>query len=241
MILRRVIEHVREQNWTAVGIDLVIMVVGVFLGIQLGNWNAARVEEARAEAVLASLADEVAALRERADYALGYHGRNIDHLQALAVALDQGAMASGDSARVRAAIAEGNTFTPAPGAPATLTQLLSSGQLHLIRDDALRSALLDFKERVDAAPDLFLHIRLEQVEFDELFRHFTLTDAIGDPAQGYELSPAGAFDFDAMRADPEFLPAVRGHRQLQIFYWRWHDGIRQRLAEIDALLGEARR
>ena len=39
MILRRVMEHVRTQNWLAVGIDFVIVVVGVFVGIQLGNWN----------------------------------------------------------------------------------------------------------------------------------------------------------------------------------------------------------
>jgi hypothetical protein len=39
MLLRRVIERVREQNWTAVGIDFVIVVVGVFFGIQVSNWN----------------------------------------------------------------------------------------------------------------------------------------------------------------------------------------------------------
>ncbi len=42
MLLRRVIEHVKTQNWTAVAIDFVIVVVGVFMGIQLGNWNEAR-------------------------------------------------------------------------------------------------------------------------------------------------------------------------------------------------------
>ncbi len=31
MILRRIITHVREQNWTAIGIDFVIVVVGVAL------------------------------------------------------------------------------------------------------------------------------------------------------------------------------------------------------------------
>ena len=44
MILRRVITHVREQNWTAIGIDFLIVVLGVFLGIQLGNWNASRAD-----------------------------------------------------------------------------------------------------------------------------------------------------------------------------------------------------
>ena len=44
MLLRRVIEHVRGQNWTAIAIDFVIVVIGVFVGIQVANWNEARVE-----------------------------------------------------------------------------------------------------------------------------------------------------------------------------------------------------
>ena len=40
MILRRLSKHVKDQNWFAVGLDFVIVVAGVFLGIQIGNWNA---------------------------------------------------------------------------------------------------------------------------------------------------------------------------------------------------------
>lgn len=42
MILRRIREHVIAHNWFAVGIDLVIVVLGVFLGTQVSNWNAER-------------------------------------------------------------------------------------------------------------------------------------------------------------------------------------------------------
>jgi hypothetical protein len=49
MILRRVIQHVKKQEWTAIWIDLVIVVVGVFIGIQVSNWNAARADEVRAK------------------------------------------------------------------------------------------------------------------------------------------------------------------------------------------------
>lgn len=45
MILRRVISHVRNQEWTAIGIDFLIVVLGVFVGIQVSNWNEARVDE----------------------------------------------------------------------------------------------------------------------------------------------------------------------------------------------------
>jgi len=34
MILRRIIAHFRKQEWTAIGIDFVIVVVGVLVGLQ---------------------------------------------------------------------------------------------------------------------------------------------------------------------------------------------------------------
>lgn len=39
MLLRRIIEHLKVQNWTAVLLDFLIVVVGVFIGIQVANWN----------------------------------------------------------------------------------------------------------------------------------------------------------------------------------------------------------
>ena len=39
MFLRRIIRHVRNQEWLAIGIDFVIVVVGVFIGIQAANLN----------------------------------------------------------------------------------------------------------------------------------------------------------------------------------------------------------
>lgn len=42
MLLRSVTKHVKEQNWTAIGIDFVIVVIGVFVGIQVSNWNETR-------------------------------------------------------------------------------------------------------------------------------------------------------------------------------------------------------
>ncbi|MBL8545146.1 MAG: hypothetical protein JNL81_01710 [Hyphomonadaceae bacterium] len=42
MLMRRIREHVTAHNWFAVGIDLVIVVLGVFLGTQVSNWNAER-------------------------------------------------------------------------------------------------------------------------------------------------------------------------------------------------------
>lgn len=42
MILRRVVEHAKAQNWFAVMLDFFIVVMGVFVGIEVANWNQAR-------------------------------------------------------------------------------------------------------------------------------------------------------------------------------------------------------
>jgi hypothetical protein len=42
MILRRLSEHLKAQNWTAVTLEFVIVMTGVVIGFQVTAWNAAR-------------------------------------------------------------------------------------------------------------------------------------------------------------------------------------------------------
>ena len=60
MILRRVIAHFRKQEWFAISLDFLIVVIGVFVGMQVTNWNAARELRASEKSHLAQLRDEVA-------------------------------------------------------------------------------------------------------------------------------------------------------------------------------------
>ena len=55
MILRRLSQSLKEQNWTAIPIEFVLLVLGVFLGIQVSNWNEQRAENAKAQAYLARI------------------------------------------------------------------------------------------------------------------------------------------------------------------------------------------
>ena len=64
MILRRITEHVKAQNWFAVGIDFFIVVVGVFIGIQVANWNAARKDRAEEAIFLEALYQDVLELEK---------------------------------------------------------------------------------------------------------------------------------------------------------------------------------
>ena len=59
MLLRRITEHVRHQNWFAVWIDFAIVVVGVFIGIQVSNWNERQADKRIGEEYVARILDEL--------------------------------------------------------------------------------------------------------------------------------------------------------------------------------------
>ncbi len=59
MILRRFAEALKQQNWAAIAIEFVLLVLGVFLGIQVANWNDARADRVAYEAALGRLSAEI--------------------------------------------------------------------------------------------------------------------------------------------------------------------------------------
>ena len=61
MILRRVIAHFKKQEWTAIALDFLIVVVGVFVGLQVNNWNEARISAQEYELAKSRLLSEVMA------------------------------------------------------------------------------------------------------------------------------------------------------------------------------------
>ena len=78
MLLRRITEHVKAQNWTAVALDFLIVVLGVFIGIQVSNWNAARTERVEERQLITRLLDEAGALLEIQRYEYSRHSPRID-------------------------------------------------------------------------------------------------------------------------------------------------------------------
>lgn len=55
MLLRSVTKHIKQQNWFAVWVDFVIVVVGVFVGLQAQEWSNARADRNAERAALERL------------------------------------------------------------------------------------------------------------------------------------------------------------------------------------------
>lgn len=59
MIFKRAIAKLKEQDWTAIGIELLIVIIGVFIGTQVSNWNNSRIERAKTEQMALDLKPEL--------------------------------------------------------------------------------------------------------------------------------------------------------------------------------------
>ena len=73
MIVRRFMKHVTDQNWFAVGLDVIVVITGIFLGMQVTDWNNQRkdADEEREYLVRlhADMAESVEFQREQLEFA----------------------------------------------------------------------------------------------------------------------------------------------------------------------------
>ena len=218
MILRRVIAHVRQQEWTAIAIDFVLVVVGVFVGLQVNNWNEARADRVREAAHLAGLAQDI-----RADIV------DIDEINRVS-ALRMAAMgylleiATGeplpdgfDSARGRIEIEPTPAY--AAGDPATIgvamfilttldgnrltyDTMINTGDVGVIRDGALVRQIQTYYATVDKVLSFEDALEINRVK-------------LVDAQQQAGLSPVDATPADEMATifgrDPQLLAAAKNY------------------------------
>ncbi len=150
MILRRVIDHVKAQNWTAIALDFVIVVMGVFLGIQVSNWNAARADAIRANDYLSRLHDDlmndVDELEARRLYWLDVSAYG----EAAVAYAEQGALADGSKWKTVLSFYQASQLWRFAVTDVTFLELTGAGELGLIRDERLRTALAKYYNDIDA-------------------------------------------------------------------------------------------
>jgi hypothetical protein len=140
MLLRRVMEHVREQNWSAIGIDFVIVVVGVFIGIQVSNWNAERSTARQAALFTANLGADLREEAWRYQYIIEY---NLDVLAAAETAVNALAgTAPLSDGQLLVSAYRATQYKGATQRRATYDELISTGTIGLIRDHALRETAM---------------------------------------------------------------------------------------------------
>ena len=144
MILKRVVEQLKQQQWTAVVIELTIVVLGVFIGLQVNNWNDARRdrmrEQAYLEGIVVDLDESIVSLNK--SIALTRKRMILDEL--LIKAASDPDVVRADPGRFIYAITRGGySFSPTIRGY-TFEEIKSTGDLEILRDRQLVVDLMKF-------------------------------------------------------------------------------------------------
>ena len=144
MILRRLSQSLKEQNWTAISIEFILLVSGVFLGIQVSNWNADRVDANRGQAYLERIGDDLdadlAAYQDRVNF---WGGVSVYGAKGLAYA-ETGDAKGATQWDLLLAYFQSSQVAEFYATDATFEELKSAGELGLIKDARFRQALAQY-------------------------------------------------------------------------------------------------
>ena len=143
MLLRRFIEHVRTQNWVAIALDLIVVVVGVFIAFQVERWYEQRRLESTESAHLVALVDDFTLIREDLEWNIERQKRST---QAVLALLEERARDPIEISHDRFYSLLDEALLGVAFSTVSLTYdvLVATGELDALRDESLKSALADF-------------------------------------------------------------------------------------------------
>ncbi|HEY5775181.1 MAG TPA: DUF6090 family protein [Xanthomonadales bacterium] len=147
MILQRLTQSIREQDWFTVLIEVLIVVVGILVGLQVNNWNEHRKSLAWEQRFLNDLATEFLSNREQLWQVLKLQkarGAAFDEIADLLLTGKDAELLTKVEACYSLAMSSNRTFFPTKG---VYLSALSTGSIEDVRNTNLRYAVMDIYER----------------------------------------------------------------------------------------------
>ena len=215
MILSRAIEYLKHQHWTGVFIELAIVILGVFIGLQANNWNEARHDRTLERQYIQRLHDDFALSTKHAQSNIAHmqaqfklEGHMVDHLRECH--LDAGQRADFAMGVYRVGRFEGPTLVRG-----TIDELQSTGRMGIIRNLKLRQGLSNIVEAQDGNSEILGYIvarATPQIAYID-----ARTVLLQPPAGFGDAGPSSdqvVFDFPALCHDPAYIGAVSTVQEL---------------------------
>ena len=207
-MLRRFRQHFAKQNWMALGFDFVIVVVGVFLGLQAQDWNQDRVDRQLERTYHERLKSDFEAISRSLEGCMNTYARGLvalDHVAAAVLSADATPAESEDGADIRESLVRMTAGTVPAGRSVTFVEMLSSGNLRILRNESLRRELIHYDQLAEAHREIRRSLQRQTADYGHpVYSAITLSvDLEKDP-----MVDIGDFDLDAMAESGDFRTMI---------------------------------
>ena len=254
MLFRRIKAHIEKENWFAVFIDFLIVVVGILIAFQITNWSEQRKIDGETIEFTHKLKSDLSEEAWMYEFAIEYYTDARDNAVRVVDALE-GKSEVSDEALVIAAY-RATQYTPIDRRRSTYDELTATGRISLINDTELLTVAKDiynfrsyeyieergtgsqyreaFRKHIPSAVQ-----RAVQIACGDRFIEYMNYDAIIDPLS-YRCSPDVAAEeikgaAEVLRENETILPLLRLRlaeletttRLLTVTFQDIHEGLKQ--------------
>ena len=140
MLLRRYMEHLRDQNWTAVWLDLVVVVLGIFLGMQVTQWSHDRADRQQEKIHLERLEQALDSNVDQLEKAIALQSALLENHARVIDLLKKGSWIETEDQFVRDNIVKITFWRAIDFDLGVITSLTSSGEINLIQNTDVQEA-----------------------------------------------------------------------------------------------------
>ena len=234
MILRRFMKHVTDQNWFAVGLDVLVVIVGIFLGLQVQALYEERDERDREmdylERFHEDIEQNIEVIEESIKHQLVFQEMGKFVLQTI----DHPELVNERPTYFILSIEAAAYATPPNISSNTFEALNLNGDRLIFRDEQLLYELTDYYNAINRSP-VSNRPEIPQLQLN----YFMISSGILTSGQLDEINTKGPFSedyqfseeealavYDRMLGRPEFknfLPRATGHNFRIRVYQRWLD------------------
>jgi hypothetical protein len=159
MLLRRIASAFRKQDWTTVTVEFVIVVAGIFVGLQADSWKTERSDRVREQMILKQLQSDFASNAVSVAKFASRHEKMAEGLAFALELLTRGKLEKTDTQRFRNAFV---SMYQLPSISATMggyDAVIATGDLALITDQKLKSRLVQLSSELASEMSLTNYFR----------------------------------------------------------------------------------
>lgn len=166
MILRRIANGIKDQDWFVVFVELLIVVVGIYIGLQVDDWNKELENKGVTQTYYARLIDDLMNEKESLEFRIRYY--EVAHKHGFSALKTLNSDDGQKNGKFLVDLYQASQIWPYVPQRSTYDEMLASGIAKAIPDQLLRTQLANYFVNFES----FRLVAGEQMVFRDRIRHF---------------------------------------------------------------------
>lgn len=214
MILKRMASAIKRQDWFQVTIEVMIVIVGIFLGLQVQAWYEEQADQAQEAIYLTRMHEELLDVLNNVERVAEARKLTLSGISSAVpvISRDNSEVLSDQQCN---AIYGSHVLVKSPVDMPLITELLASGRLSLISNERLKTLISRLVINEKYSNDQLENLRSDKLDFTRKYPNLIRLTANNDENRKNSNKPDGIYvscDLEAMRKNEAFVNDFLGVR-----------------------------